>query len=131
MTTFKTDEQLRKYLTKRVQYDLGRKSWKFNGVKFNSTAYYFEKDFFTIVEYVCDLRHIQATLSRENYQAHFYEIIAEKTFNSENAISECVSWVVDKLMEIYKLLNERVAPYINNKQLYDIMVSRPIRLQEG
>lgn len=125
---FKNEEQLRKYLTKRVEYDLGRKSWTFNGVKFNSTAYYFEKDFFTIVEYVCDLRQISVTLHRENYQAHFYEIIAEKSFNGDNSISECITWVVDKLTETYKLLSERVAPYQFNKEMYEREINRPLNI---
>lgn len=39
--------------------------------------------------------------------------------------------VVDKLTEIYKLLNERLAPYIFKKDLYDREVRRPIELKEG
>lgn len=127
---FKTDEQLRKYLTKRVEFDLGRKTWSFNGIKFNATAHYFEKDFFTAVEYVCDLRQIQVTISRERYPI-LYEIIGQNSFNGDDAISKCITWVVDKLIEIYKLLNERIAPYANDKRMYDLVVNRPIALKEA
>lgn len=125
---FKTDEQLRKYLTKRVEFDIGGRAWSFNGIKFTSWAGYFQKDFHTYVNYVCDLRQLSAS---GYYGYEGYQEIAEKDFNGDNAISECINWVVDRLMEIYKLLNERTAPYLNDKQMYDLMVSRPIVLKEA
>ncbi len=127
---FKTDEQLRKYLTKRVEQDLSCKSWKFCGMQFTTWASYFNGDFHTRVEYACDLRNLKAYLTRGYEFNGTYQTITEKTFNGDNAISDCIAWTVERLMEIYKLLNERTAPYANNKALYDIMVNRPIVLKE-
>lgn len=131
MATFKTDEQLRKYLTKRVETDVTRKSWNFNGIKFTSYSVYFTREFTTCVRYVCTLKELRASIERGYECNGTYELIADKTFDNENAIPDCVQWVVDKLIEIYKLLNERIAPYANNKMLYDVMLNRPIKLQEG
>ncbi len=127
---FRNEQELGKRLKKRVEYDLGRKSWSFNGIKFNSTAYYFEKDYFTTVEYVCDLRQISVTITRDKY-GKFYEIIAEKSFNGDNAISDCIEWTVNKLVEVYKLLNDRLAPYQNDKLRYELAIKQPLNLQEA
>lgn len=124
---FKTDEQLRKYLTKRVQYDVQKERWGFNGIKFRMATSYFEGDFFSYVTYTCDLNELNVNIER--YAGKSREIIAEKSFSGKSAISECIVWVVDMLMEIYKLLNERIAPYVNNKSLYDLMVNRPLNLK--
>lgn len=128
--TFKTDEQLRKYLTKNVEYDIGRRTWSFNGIKFTAWKGYFDGDFYTRVEYSCDLRKLTARLERGYECNRTFEIIAEKSFDREDAISQCIVWVVDRLIEVYKLLNERIAPYIYKKDLYQQAVSRPLNLQK-
>ncbi|MDE7330289.1 MAG: hypothetical protein K2N30_04270 [Clostridia bacterium] len=128
---FKSDDKLKKYLTKEVEHDIRGKSWKFNGIKFTSWSSYFTKDFHTIVDYVCDLRQISVKVSRGVQGYTPYQLIAEKIFDGDNAISECINWTVDKLIEIYKVLNERVAPYVFNKDLYEQAINKPIQLQEG
>ncbi len=125
----KTIEQLRKSLTKRVEYDIGRRTWTFNGIKFTAWKGYFDGDFYTRVEYSCDLRKLTARLERGYEYNRTLEIIAEKSFDREDAISECVSWVVDKLVEVYTLLNERLAPYSANQSLYKIMLNQPLKIQ--
>lgn len=128
---FKTDEQLRSYLTKNVSRDISARLWTFNGIKFTAWKGYFSEDFYTRVEYSCDLRKLSARLERGYECNGTFELIAEKTFDRDNAISECIAWVVDRLMEVYKLLNERIAPYAYRKDLYQQAVSRPLNLQEG
>lgn len=128
---FKTDEQLRKYLTKKVRNDVQKERWGFNGIKFRLLQSYFEGDFCTHAEYSCDLNEISVSLTRWCGFTRSQEIVAEEGFSGKNAISECISWVVDRLVEIYKLLNERTAPYANNKALYDFMINRPIILKEA
>lgn len=128
---YKTDEQLRQYLEKKVERDIGRRLWSFNGINFQAWSGYFEGDFYTRAEYTCDLMQLSVRLSRGNECCGDFEIIAEQVFKGENAIFKCITWVVDKLTEIYKLLNERLAPYIFKKDLYDREVRRPIELKEG
>ena len=131
---FKTDEQLRKYLTKKVERDIGGcGGWTFNGMRFANWSGYFTKEFYTYVGYVCDYKTLTVRLSKP-YGGLSNEcgLIDEKSFVcGENCISECITWTVDRLMEIYKLLNERTAPYADNKALYDLMVNRPIVLKEA
>lgn len=125
---FKTEEDLRKNLTKRVSRDITARLWAFNGVKFTASKGYFDGDFYTRVEYTCDLRQLTARLERGYEFNGTLNIIAEQTFDSDNAISECIDWVVNKLMEVYKTLLDRTAPYLFKKDLYEQAVNRPIRL---
>lgn len=129
--TFKNEQELRKYLTKRVERDVVGKTWLFNGVKFiNNRSSYFQGDFFTQVDYTCDLKKLSVIVYRGYEGFSNYEVIAEKTFCDENAIADCIAWVVDKLVEIYTKINERVAPYAYGKAMYERQLRQPIKLQE-
>lgn len=125
---FKTDKQLRNYLTKRVEHEVTYKSWQYKGNKFMLEAGYFKKEFYTNVTYTCDLKELGVQLSRGYGFNGTYEIIAEKKFGET---AECISWTVDRLMEIYKLLYERTSRYIPGKNLYDQAISRPLNLKGG
>ena len=129
---FKTDEQLRKYLTKKVERDIGGvKGWMFNGVSFSNWGIYFEGEFRIYVGYICDYKTLTVTLSQTyGGLTNGYGVVTEKAFNcGEACITECTTWIVEKLMEIYKQLTERTAPYINDKIMYDMLVKRPIVLR--
>lgn len=128
--TFKNEQELRKYLRKHVERDIVGKTWLFNGIKFDNHSTYFRYDFFTQVDYTCDLKNLSVIIHRGYEGLSNYELIAEKSFCDENAISECIAWVVDKLVEVHTVINERVAPYAFSKNMYNSELRKPLNLQE-
>lgn len=128
--TFKNEQELRKYVKKRVERDVVGKAWLFNGVKFVNHASYFHHEFFTQADYVCDLTQLSVKVYRGDEFNSTYEEIAEKSFNGEDAISSCIEWVVDKLVAVYTLINERLAPYALSKRMYDIQLNRSLNLKQ-
>lgn len=104
-----TEGQLRDYLTKRTENSLVDR-WAYNGAHFSKTGHYFQGEYFVVAEYVCTFKTLHVMLKR--WSGEDYEPFAEASFDNDNAIKECVEWVVDTLMEYYLELYRRVSPYL-------------------
>jgi hypothetical protein len=122
----KGESELKKYLTKKATHELTFKFWQYRGNKFTQDSVYQMNEFYAHVTFYCDLRELKVMIDRGFECNGTYEVIAEKTFDSENATADCIEWVVETLMKVYKILKERTAPYSDTMWQYNYYANLPI-----
>lgn len=104
----RSEAELRKYLAKRVRRNLMER-WSYNGCKFLKYETYFDGDYTVLADYTCTFKTLGVSLTAGRYP--YERVIAEETFEGDNAVEECVAWVTDKLTERYFTTKEKLALY--------------------
>lgn len=104
-------EQVVEHLSKQFYAE----TWKFRGSQFVHVACSGIGDVTTCVHFFCGLWWVKAKVFSEDR----YGIPdSEKMFTGEHAAEECIEWTADRLVELYKTVTERVAPYRQNYEAY-------------
>ena len=104
-------EQIVEHLSKQFYAE----TWKFRGSQFLHVACSGVGDVTACVHFSCGLWWVKAKVFSEGSYGIPDSV---KMFMGGHAAEECIEWTANRLMELYKTVSERVAPYRQNYEQY-------------
>lgn len=114
-------EKLRKKVEEKVMRQITFKSWSYQGGRFITTEWYrISRDVVLEANFCCDLKQLSAAVSHGSEFDGTLKVLAERKFQGENAIEDCIQWTVDALIESDKKIQEIIAPYVEGKARYEM-----------
>lgn len=109
------EERLKAQLIKQVHKRLVDDRWGWRGTEFTNWTYCGVKGVDAYVRFTATFWCIKVHIEQEERYGLPDQV---SMFAGEEAISKAVEWTAIKLLELYKKVSQRVAPYIKGHEQY-------------
>ena len=109
------EEKLKEQARRQLRKQLNNDRWSWHGTEFSNWRYCDIGKYGASVQFTATFWSLKVTIMLENQYGIQDE---EASFEGDEAVSQAVEWIVDKLYELYKTVSERTAPYVKGHEQY-------------
>lgn len=109
------EERAKARVAKGIANRVASDKWSWKGTRFENRVFYSLGNVCVISDFVATFSYIKVIVYGE-----FHNLPdVEKTFRGDEAVNEAVIWAAEKYLEMYHIVQARIAPYEAGRQAYE------------
>lgn len=109
------EERMKAQLIRQVHKRLAEDRWGWRGTEFTNWHYCGIKNYCASVRFIATFWCLKVCIEQEETYGLPDQV---SMFVGDSAISQAVEWTANKLLELYKQVAERAAPYVQGYEQY-------------